>query len=182
MRINLHNIVPGSLESDIKKAGGDKIQESFYQIQYFDYINNGVRKFSIPKKIPNTFSKLFCHLKDFSEDKKTLEKQKLSLFMKEAYDECALVLYSNNSDQIYPSILCRIEFEKSKWGKVEDLLLSAGLAVFRRNETRTFRYSIKEHSADYELVVVGNNATLTLSAPDDMRFVKSLMVIGQSIK
>jgi len=180
MKINLHDIVPIAMESDIIKAGGDKIHESYYQIQYFDFIKNGIRKFTIPQNIPEKFSTLFEKLTFFSKSNKSLKKQNLYLFMKEAYGECALVLYSNSKSDMKPSILFRLEFIKVNWTIIEDILLSAGLAVFRRNEVKTLRYFLKKHSADYELVIIGDNATLTLNAPDDMRFIKSLMVIGQS--
>ena len=181
MKFILKDVTPHYIEHDIVRNGGTKILDSYYLIQYFDFVMNGQKQFSIPKNLPEQSVKLFTQLKAYAKNKKTLDEQSKYLFMKEAYDTCSIVLHSFDPKQKKPFVTHRIEFPKSEWANLEDMFLEAGLAVCKRTENRTMRYELRALEAHYELIIEGDNTTLTIKAPDEDKLIDSLTVIGHSV-
>ncbi|MDP4011465.1 MAG: hypothetical protein Q8P72_04530 [Candidatus Roizmanbacteria bacterium] len=181
MKFVLHNVIPHYIEHDILQNSGRKVHDSFYCIEYFDFVTNGQKEFAIPKHLPDTFTEIFFRLKTYAKTKKTLDELSMYLFIKESYDTCSMVLHSYDPSKKKPFVTSRSEFFKNEWANVEDLLLTAGLAVCNRSEKRTMKYELPVFDSQYELIIEGENNTLTLHAPDLDKLIDSLTVIGHTV-
>ncbi|PJC32725.1 hypothetical protein CO051_02660 [Candidatus Roizmanbacteria bacterium CG_4_9_14_0_2_um_filter_39_13] len=181
MKFVLHNVIPHYIEHDILQSSGRKIHDSYYCIEYFDFVMNGQKEFIIPDGCPELYKQLFLILKKYAKKNKTLEEQSSYLFMKESYDTCTLLLHAIDSTTKKPCTLFRTIFPKIEWANIEDFLLIAGLAVCKQSEKRTLKYELPVFDSRYELIIEGENNMLTLFAPDEDKLIDSLTVIGHTV-
>jgi|GEM_PF-5180948 len=167
-----------SLRTDKKQI---KFHDSYFLIQYFDFVRNGQKHFSRPDPLPDLYIDLFSILNSCAKHNKTLSQQSTYLFMKEAYDTCTLVLHSTDPFEKQTTILFRHEFSKDEWTVIEDLLLNAGLAVFKRNEKRFVRYEFQSPHAQCELRTKNSHCSFTIQARDEQTIYECLKKLGKSI-
>jgi len=113
-------------------------------------------------------------LRYFAKHKKKLAQQHISLFMKDAYLTCSLVLHSYAKDKRLARFNVRTEFEKKEWEYVENLFLKAGLAVCKRSEKRTIQYKLNSLETHYEITVENGKAVLCIESPDEDRLLRAL--------
>ena len=158
-----------------------KTLDSYYLIQYFDFVRNGQKAFAVPKSLQESYMSLFSLLLTLSKCKETLSNQSAFLFMKEAYGTCTIVLHCVDTPNKQTNILFRLEFPKEEWTNIEDLLLNAGLAVCKRDEKRIVRFEFQSPQAQCELLSGDSRSSFTINARDEQSLFECLSKFGKSI-
>jgi len=177
----IKDVTADYIEHDIVQNGGRNTHDSYYLIQYFDFVMSGQKDFSIPDLCADEYVNLFSILAKYARRKKTLEEQSMYLFMKEAYDTYSIILYSIDASTKKTLTAFRREFPKTEWANVEDMLLAAGLAVFRKTEKRTLRYELHALEAQYKMDMINGQTTLSIKAPDEDKLIDAITVVGYSV-
>ena len=159
----------------------NKTLDSYYLIQYFDFVRNGQKQFAIPNPLPDLYINLFSLLNSCAKRKESLARQSTFLFMKEAYETCTMVLHSVDTPNKKTNLLFRLEFPKEEWILIEDLLLNAGLAVCKRDEKRIVRFEFQSPPAQCELLSGDSRSSFTIQARDEQSVFECLSKFCKSI-
>lgn len=167
-----------ALQSDDSNA---HVQESYFLIQYFDFVLSGQKEFTIPNPLTGPYTNLFSLLHTHAKRKRSLENQSIYLFMKEAYQTCTIVLHTVDTLKKKTTVLFRHEFPKEEWRHIEDLFLKAGLAVCKRKEKRAVRYEFQSPPAECELLSGDRVSSFTITAPDERAIFECISKFGKSI-
>jgi len=72
----IKDVTADYIEHDIVQNGGRNTHDSYYLIQYFDFVMSGQKDFSIPDLCADEYVNLFSILAKYARRKKTLEERK----------------------------------------------------------------------------------------------------------